>query len=453
MTASYAPPAARAIPAPTLPEQHSVQFYDGTEFLLDTVAVHVGDGLTAGGAAVVIAVEAHRQAIERRLRERGIDVTAALASDRYLSLDAAHTLSLCMRGDELDPQAFAEVVGGIIDRAAAAGGTVRAFGEMVALLCARGQGLAAVQLEDLWNELSATRPLSLLCGYPLGGFGDAGSAGTFGEIVARHARVYPTERYLAVDEPADRLREVALLQQQAASAIRATTSAEAFFSRASHELRTPLNAILGFADLLEARATSLTRREAGYLARLRTAGEDLRRLLEEVLELADLDAGRVRLAPRTTPVANLLDPVTTAAAELCARSGLPFESSIGDAAMLTRVDLRRMSAALIELVRHSVRLPEQGGTVRVSARGREDRVEIEVFRARTAVAAAELDGFFDAFPKQYGSDAARSEPTRLGLAFARKVVELHGGWITAENVAGTGLTLRVGLPVVEVPLR
>lgn len=209
---------------PLSPHQHDLQLYEAADYLLDTVADDLAAGLVLGQATVVIATAAHREGIERRLERFGIDVTGAATAGRYLPLDAAHTLSLFMTGDQPDPDRFDAVVGGIIGRAAGAGhGMVQAFGEMVALLWERGQSAAAITVEDLWNELAQRLRFSLCCGYPLAAFTGDGAEAAFGEVTARHGRVLPTERYLALESD-ERLREVARLQQQAAAAFWSSTA-------------------------------------------------------------------------------------------------------------------------------------------------------------------------------------------------------------------------------------
>jgi excisionase family DNA binding protein len=196
---------------------HVVLFYEADDALVDAVSDFIGAAVRAGDAAIVIATEAHRAGIEDRLRADGLDVLAARTCGRYVSLNAAETLQKLVADGAPEPKRFAELVGGIVAQAADGGRSVRIFGEMVGLLVEEGNHAAAVRLEELWNELRTTHAFSLMCGYPIDGFGGESLAGLLGDVCAEHSRVLPSERYTAIVGPDDRLRAIAELQQQSLS--------------------------------------------------------------------------------------------------------------------------------------------------------------------------------------------------------------------------------------------
>ena len=140
--------------------------------MLDELDRFIAGALAAGSSAVVIATEAHRTDLLRRLERRGLNMAALTGQGRYRALDAAQGLSECMVDGWPDEHRFADVIGGAIAAAAAAdhNAPVCAFGEMVRLLWAQGHREAAIRLEELWNELSRTHAFSLLCGYSMGNF-------------------------------------------------------------------------------------------------------------------------------------------------------------------------------------------------------------------------------------------------------------------------------------------
>lgn len=195
--------------------QHVVEFYDSEEFLVTTVAGFVCPALNDGDAAIVVATAAHRRAFEATLLAAGVDMAAAVASDRYLAFDAAERLEAFMVGDTPDADRFADMVGGVIERAAAGGRRVRIYGEMVALLWDAGDIVSAIALEDLWNDLAAEREFTLLCAYPMSSFDDAGSAAAFKRICDQHSTVIPSEDYTMLGGADVQQREVARLQQEA----------------------------------------------------------------------------------------------------------------------------------------------------------------------------------------------------------------------------------------------
>ena len=145
--------------------EHVVQFYEHDAELAGTVGRYLADAIHAGGSAVMIATEIHREAFVAELEGAGIDLAQAVADNRLVVLDAAHTLAGFMPSEHVDGDAFRRVVGPIIERAGQAGGPVCAYGEMVALLWDAGDVLGAIELEELWTQLGCELSFSLLCGY------------------------------------------------------------------------------------------------------------------------------------------------------------------------------------------------------------------------------------------------------------------------------------------------
>jgi len=197
---------------------HFTQFYEEDAFLLDTVAKFIGGSLEANGGGVVIATTPHSDGIEKRLNARGLDLAAAREQGQYVTLEAAETLSMFMDAGSPDPQRFADVVGGVLARMSQDGWPrVRAFGEMVALLCAEGNLNGALRLEELWNDLGSGKSFSLLCAYPLQEFARTDDWKPFVDICRKHSRAIPTERYATLLTPDERLRIITELQQKAQS--------------------------------------------------------------------------------------------------------------------------------------------------------------------------------------------------------------------------------------------
>ncbi len=199
------------------PSEHLMQFYEADAVLVETVVEYVGAGLRAGDVVIAIITEAHRAEVEDGLRSSGLDLDAACAGGQYIALDAAETLALIMAAGNPAPARFEEVIGTIVARAAEGGRPIRAFGEMVALLAAEGNHAAAVRLEGLWNALRRVHTFSLLCTYPVNVLSGTAFEAVFGDVCAEHTLVIPTESYSALKTPDAHLREIARLQQRAAS--------------------------------------------------------------------------------------------------------------------------------------------------------------------------------------------------------------------------------------------
>src|ERR1700691_66514 len=152
------------------PCEHIAQFYEDDGVLLDTLSGFVGGGLKAGESAIVLATAEHLKALEQRLEDSGVDVVTIRSRDQFISMVAEEALARFMVNQWPDDTRFADFVTGLIARAQASGRRVRAFGELVALLWARGDVAATVRLEFLWHQLCHTRAFSLFCAYPKAGF-------------------------------------------------------------------------------------------------------------------------------------------------------------------------------------------------------------------------------------------------------------------------------------------
>jgi hypothetical protein len=172
------------------PCEHLVQIYEADDVFLDTLEGFVSGGLTAGESAIVIATPTHRQTLEERLGSRGFDVQRARAEDQYIPLDAEQTLGFFMKDGWPNDESFFKLVIELVRRARGDGRKVRAFGEMVAIMWARGEQGATVRLEHLWHQLCASESFSLLCSYPKVGFTQDASA-SIREICAAHTKVMP----------------------------------------------------------------------------------------------------------------------------------------------------------------------------------------------------------------------------------------------------------------------
>jgi anti-sigma regulatory factor (Ser/Thr protein kinase) len=144
---------------------HAVHFYEDGSELAQTVGRYLSDAVRDGAVGLVIATQEHRRAFEAALGSAGIDPATACSDGVLIWLDAADTLARFMPEGRIDGDAFRRVVGSVVRRATDTGRPVRAFGEMVGLLWEAGQVLAALELEELWNDLGRELPFSLLCGY------------------------------------------------------------------------------------------------------------------------------------------------------------------------------------------------------------------------------------------------------------------------------------------------
>ena len=199
---------------------HIVQFYEDEQFLFDAVAHFAGAGLAAGEPVLIVATQPHRMAFAQLLRRNGVRVEEAVASGLLTMLDAQDTLLRFMVGNEPHPERFYTVLGEAIQnvRAQRSQARVRVFGEMVDLLWRGGNRAAAIQLEELWNELARLHSFTLLCAYSMGNFYMPGDGELFDKVCRRHSHVIPGNERTALRSLEQEVRQ----RKELEAALRAT---------------------------------------------------------------------------------------------------------------------------------------------------------------------------------------------------------------------------------------
>ena len=184
------------LPAPQreIVGRHEAMFYSNDRQLLDHLSQFIGVALNAGNGAVVVATGAHRDSLMLSLQAGGVDIAAALEQGRYIAVDAAELLSTCMVNGMLEPNPFLQGFGQLILQAASAAKTehprVAVFGEGPDLLCKQGNIKAAIQDEELGNQLSQTYEVDILCGYSLSNVQGVEAVDVLQQICAEHSAVY-----------------------------------------------------------------------------------------------------------------------------------------------------------------------------------------------------------------------------------------------------------------------
>jgi DNA-binding NarL/FixJ family response regulator len=182
------------LPNMGISRRHEVQFYSDDDLFLHGFTQFIGAALKAGNAVIVVATESHRKGLLPRLQAHGSDIAAAIEQGRYISLDAAETLSTFMVNDLPDPARFLKVAGDLIMTAAnvvkGERARVAACGECAHLLWAQGNAEAAIQLEHLWDGIARSYAIDVLCGYPLGSFQGGVGSHIFERVCAEHSAVH-----------------------------------------------------------------------------------------------------------------------------------------------------------------------------------------------------------------------------------------------------------------------
>jgi CheY-like chemotaxis protein len=191
-------PSAGALPRwrPRSSRRHDLQLYATDAFLVDAVVTFFENALEAGDSIVAVASEPHRHAFDQELRARGLDVDALIVAGRYSAGDAATGLEAILVDGMPDRDKFMASLDPILERGLAAARSspphVTMFGEIAPILCANGQFDAMLRLEQLADEAAATRPISILCGYPSECLHDHGTE-LMAHVCAKHAVIVSSD--------------------------------------------------------------------------------------------------------------------------------------------------------------------------------------------------------------------------------------------------------------------
>jgi signal transduction histidine kinase len=238
------------------------------------------------------------------------------------------------------------------------------------------------------------------------------------------------------------------LQERTSQLQVANRHKDEFLANMSHELRTPLNAIIGFSEvMLERISGELTDKQEEYLNDILSSGRHLLSLINDILDLSKIEAGRMELDLTDFNLPVAIDNALTLVHERAARRGLTLSQDVDDRLGDFRGDERKIKQVLLNLLSNAIKFTPEGGKIEVRAHLKGGVVEIAVADTGVGIAPEDQELVFEEF-QQVGTDSARKhEGTGLGLALARRFVELHGGNLWLESEVGVGSTFTFELPV------
>jgi len=193
-------------PERVAPKEHLVLFYENDTELARIAGAYLIEAIVAGSVAVVVASESHRAMLEREVASAGFDLHELRSSGSWIALDASETISRLVIDGRPDPAAFETAVGELIVGIAERGRSVCAYGEMVALLWDARQVNAAIELEELWNDLGERTPFSLFCSYASASLSDPSHAQDFEVVCSHHSAVVDRRTYGTERRPVRRAR-------------------------------------------------------------------------------------------------------------------------------------------------------------------------------------------------------------------------------------------------------
>lgn len=221
-----------------------------------------------------------------------------------------------------------------------------------------------------------------------------------------------------------------------------------FLSMVSHELRTPLTSIVAFADLLNKHVVATDEKECRALKGIEANSQALMLMINDILEMSRLDAGRVRLNCEVVDVGDVVSMVKATVGPLAAKENLAFSSSVAPNVPLVNADFDKLVHVLQNLCGNAVKFTPDGGHVQVDATYDEAARQVLLVVADTGIgiAPSEHERIFEKFAQVDSSSTRRYNGTGLGLAIVREYVEMHGGSVQVESALGEGAVFAVRLP-------
>jgi signal transduction histidine kinase len=220
-----------------------------------------------------------------------------------------------------------------------------------------------------------------------------------------------------------------------------------FLASMSHELRTPLNAVIGFSDvLLDRLFGELTPKQEEFLGDIRDSGNHLLELLNEILDLSKIEAGKMQLELTSTSLRDALEHGLRMVGERANRQGLSLDLTIDPGVDIVVADPLRLTQVIVNLLTNAVKFTPAGGTIQVAARRVANEIHISVKDSGIGIAEAEQARIFDAFQQGPRTVSASAEGTGLGLTLCKQIAELHNGRLWVESQIGAGSTFTFAIP-------
>lgn len=255
------------------------------------------------------------------------------------------------------------------------------------------------------------------------------------------------EAYAGLEQKvAERTRELAVANERLKELDRLKSD---FVSNVSHELRTPLTAIKGAVDLLlREMAGPLGERQAHYLTRVKSNTQHLAGLINDLLDLSKIEAGRVELNSSRVSLGGLVHEVVETLRPVAAEKPISLEVAAPEPAIVVWADREKLTQVLMNLIGNAIKFTPSEGKVTVSVTGNGNgAVAVSVRDTGSGISAEDREKIFDKFYQAAGNGKSKPKGTGLGLAISKALVELHGGRIWVESEVNRGSTFTFTLPV------
>jgi GAF domain-containing protein len=256
-------------------------------------------------------------------------------------------------------------------------------------------------------------------------------------------RTFATQSALAIQN-ARLFREIEEKSRQLEAASQHKSE---FLANMSHELRTPLNAIIGFSEVLTDRMFGeLNEKQEEYLKDIHASGQHLLSLINDILDLSKIEAGRMELELTDFHLPTALDNAMTLVRERATRRGIALHTTVDERLGHIRADERKIRQVVLNLLSNAIKFTPEGGRIDVGAVPKDGLVEVSVSDTGVGIAPEDQEAVFEEF-RQVGTAEKKAEGTGLGLTLCRKFIELHGGRIWVKSQVGVGSTFTFTVPL------
>ncbi len=267
--------------------------------------------------------------------------------------------------------------------------------------------------------------------------------GEFSPEAVEVLKTFATQSALAIQN-ARLFREIADKSRQLEAASRHKSE---FLANMSHELRTPLNAIIGFSEVLaQGMFGAINDKQTEYLQDILESGRHLLSLINDILDLSKIEAGRMELEPSDFDLPSAIENALILVRERASRRGITLGSIIDEHLGIIRGDERKVKQVLLNLLSNALKFTPEGGRIDVGACLADQMAEVSVSDTGIGIAPGDQETVFEEF-RQVGTADKKAEGTGLGLTLSRKFIELHGGRIWVASQVGVGSTFTFTLPM------
>jgi len=224
-----------------------------------------------------------------------------------------------------------------------------------------------------------------------------------------------------------------------------------FLANMSHELRTPLNSINGFSEVLyDETFGPLNERQKKYVNNVLTSGKHLLVLINQILDTAKVESGKMKLALSIVPMKSLLNEISMLIADMAGKKKLQMLLEIPEDLPDVEADELKVKQIIFNLLSNAVKFNPEGGQIGMRAKKIDSEIEVEVWDTGIGIAPENMEKIFEGFFRVDTPYSRVTEGTGLGLPLSKKLIELHGGRLLVESAGlDKGTSVRFTLPIIS----